>query len=64
MDKHTSLQWVALLFNGFLDCSAEEKVQKYLYKKFQNTENSRKYDLWKIISDLGALYSFLRSRCH
>jgi len=33
-DKHASLQWVVLLFNVFLDCSADEILQKYLSNKF------------------------------
>jgi len=31
-DRHASLHWVVMLFNVFLDCSADETLQKYLSK--------------------------------
>jgi len=33
--RHASPQWVVLLFNVFLDCSADETLEKYISKKFQ-----------------------------
>jgi len=49
-----------LLFNVFSDCSAYETLEKYLSRKFQLTKNSLKCKLWKIVSNLGALFSFLQ----
>jgi len=55
-----SLQWAVLLFNVFSDCSAHETLEKYLSKKYQLTKNSRQCKLWKIVSNLAALFSFLQ----
>jgi len=59
--QKTSLnQWAVLLFNVFSDCSAHETLEKYLCKKCQLTKNSRQCKLWKIVSNLAALFSFLQ----
>jgi len=61
-DRLASLQWAraVLLFNVFSDCSAHETLEKYLPKKCQLTKNSRQRKLWKIVSNLPALFSFLQ----
>jgi len=47
-----SLQLAVLLFNLFSDCSVHETLEKYLSKK--------QCKLWKIVSNLAALFSFLQ----
>jgi len=41
-DRPTSLQWVEL----FLDCSADETLQKYLFKEFQLT--TKLHAIWAV----------------
>jgi len=44
----------------FSDCSAHETLEKYISKKCKLTKNSRQCKLWKIVSNLAALFSFLQ----
>jgi len=57
-DGHTSLQWVALLFNVFFWIVLLEKNTAKM--PFQEISIDRKHELRKSISDLEVLYIFLQ----
>jgi len=60
-DRLASLQWAVLLFNVFFGLfSSWNTGKKYHFKKCQLTKNSRQCKLWKIVSNLAALFIFLQ----